>query len=173
MQEKQIIAGNVIALIGCIFMVFVGYAKDNKTTIIMQTIQIFFLGMSSLVLGSIPAVISNWGAIPRNFIVLHKKYTMPVKIVYTIAITAFAVYANNVGWIGALPILATFIFCLALDTPNKKQLKLIIMGTLIMWFIHDVFIQSYTSAVFDVLTFISSVAGYFRKNEEEKASERT
>lgn len=166
-MQMRIIISNVIGLISCCFMIGVGMAKDNKTTIIMQTIQMVISGLSCLIVGSIPAVISNWGVIPRNFLVLKKKYTLPIKIAYTIALTVFAIITNNIGWMGILPMTATFIFCMTLDTENKRFLKLIIMITLIMWIIHDFYVQLYVNVVFDIITFFSSLNVYLHPDAEQ------
>jgi hypothetical protein len=58
-----------------------------------------------------------------------------------------------------LPILAGAIFTWYLDTKSEVVLKLVIIGTLVLWLIYDLYYYNYVSSAFDTATIISNSIG--------------
>ena len=52
-----------------------------------------------------------------------------------------------------------------MNTTDVKKLKWLIAGTLVLWLIHDVAIQSYVSAAFNAFSVVTCVIGIFRKEQ--------
>lgn len=67
-MEKTILLGNIVALIASIFMVISGILKEKKKMLWAQTIQIFLLIVSNIILGGLSGAISNTAGLIRNFI---------------------------------------------------------------------------------------------------------
>ena len=75
----------------------------------------------------------------------------------------------SAGWIGWLPILAAAIFTWFLDTKSEELLKIVIIGTMVMWLIYDIYYRNYVASFFDVLTILSNTMGFFMVRKESKA----
>lgn len=63
-----LIIGNIIGLIGSFAMVIGGNIKDKSKALTAQTMQLLFLSISNLVLGSIPGFIINLISVIRNIL---------------------------------------------------------------------------------------------------------
>ena len=67
MLENSLLIGNIIALIGALFMVAIGLVKNKRNILIMQNIQFFIMGIGNLILGGVSGFVANIVSIIRNF----------------------------------------------------------------------------------------------------------
>lgn len=152
-----IIIANFISIIGCILMVSVGYIKNKKIALLVQTIQMILLSITDFMLGSITGTLINILGIIRNMLCYYNKLTtIPIIIIIIISIY-FGINHNTLGIIGLLPVINNIIFILFLNTKSKIGFKILIITSMILWLIHDIVIKSYVTALFDVFTIISSI----------------
>jgi len=93
--------------------------------------------------------------IVRNVLSYQGRLTQ--KLTYFLVIIGVLVgwYANNLGLIGWLPIIAagSYTFCIYL-TKNEQQMRWALIVNLMMWFVHNVYVQSYPSAIGNILLLI-------------------
>lgn len=68
-----ILIGNIIGLIGSLFMAVGGYLKNKNQAIIAQTLQLLSLSISNLILGSISGFINNLINCIRNIFSLKRQ----------------------------------------------------------------------------------------------------
>ena len=157
----QIVIGNIVAFIGCILMVYTGLIKEKKKIIFVQTIQIGFLIASNLILGGITGAIINSISCVRNIICYKDRLGKKGKIILVAISAALSLYFNNLGIIGLLPLVSTISYTLLMDMKDVIKFKILIIFTLILWFIYDIFIMSYSSASFDFLFIIINVIAIY------------
>ena len=155
------IIGNIVAFIGCILMVYTGLIKEKKKIIFVQTIQITFLIASNLILGGITGAIINAVSCIRNIICYKDKLGTKEKIILIILSTSLSFYFNNLGIIGLLPLVSTISYTLLMDMKDVIKFKKLIIFTLVMWLIYDIYIISYSSAAFDLLNIITNVIAIY------------
>lgn len=161
-MTTALIIGNIFGLIGSIVMVIVGTIKDKNKAIFLQTIQILILSISNLVLGSISGFIINLICIIRN-ILSNKNKLNKVAIALIIAIsTILTIIFNTLGFIGYLPLITNVIFILFMNTKSDVKFKILMIVYVLMWLIHDIYIKSYITAVFDFITIITSFITIFK-----------
>jgi len=79
-----IVIGNIIGFVGSMFMVIGGYLKNKNNAIIAQTMQLFFLSISNLILGSVSGFINNLINCVRNVFSVKDKLTIPIKLIIII-----------------------------------------------------------------------------------------
>lgn len=148
---------NIIAILGCILMVAVGYIKNKKSALIVQVIQMILLSITDLLLGSITGTLINILGIIRN-ILCYKNSLSKISIALIIIASVYFGYSHNtLGFIGLLPIINNIVFIIFINTKSKVGFKILIIFSMILWFIHDLYIKSYVTALFDIFTIISSV----------------
>ena len=155
------IIGNIVAFIGCILMVYTGLIKEKKKIIFVQTIQITFLIASNLILGGITGAIINAVSCIRNIICYRDKLGTKEKIILVLISTSLSFYFNNLGIIGLLPLVSTISYTLLMDMKDVIKFKKLIIFTLVMWLIYDIYIISYSSAAFDLLNIITNVIAIY------------
>ena len=159
------IIGNIVAFIGCILMVYTGLIKEKKKIIFVQTIQIAFLIASNLILGGITGAIINAVSCIRNIICYKDKLGTKEKIILIILSTSLSFYFNNLGIIGLLPLVSTISYTLLMDMKDVIKFKKLIIFTLVMWLIYDIYIISYSSAAFDLLNIITNAIAIYQINK--------
>ena len=145
----NIIIGNIIALIASILMVFSGIVKQKKKILFIQTIQIALSILSNIILGGIVGAIINFLSCVRNILCYKNKLNLNYKIIISILAIFLSVKYNNLGLIGILPLISTIIYLWLMNIESVIQFKILIIITMLLWGIYDLYIKSYSSAIFD------------------------
>ena len=154
---NYLLIGNIIALIASLLMVYTGLIKKKKKIIYIQTIQIILLVISNIVLGGITGAIINAISCIRNILSYKDKLDTKAKILIILFASVLSITFNNLGFIGLLPLISIVAYTCLMNTKNITNFKLLIIFTLIMWLIYDIYIKSYTSAIFDFATIITNI----------------
>lgn len=154
--------GNAIMWIASIIMVVSGLPKNKKTILWLQTIQIGLMALGNLLLGSLPGAISNGFGIVRNFLNYFDKLKLPQKICLVTISTIFALIFNNIGGFVIFPITAAGLFAIFMTTKSVAKYKLLCIIASILWMVHDIYIKSYVTVFFDILTITSNIIGIYR-----------
>lgn len=157
-----LIIGNIIALIASLIMVYSGTLKNKKKIVYFQGIQIGLLVISNLVLGGISGAIINVISLIRNILCYMDKLKTKEKIVISLLATILMLKFNNSGFLGYLLLISTVAYIWLMNIKNVIKFKLLIVFTMIIWFIYDLAIKSYTSAVFDAIAMIVNLITIFR-----------
>ena len=64
-------------------------------------------------------------------------------------------WANNRGIIGLFPIIASASYTVFIyTTKNEQQMRWALVSNLILWFVHDAYVQAYPSALTDFVLII-------------------
>ena len=165
----QIIIGNIIALIASILMVFAGLQKKKKKILFIQIIQIALSVISNLVLGGYTGAIINLISCVRDILCYKDKMGNKEKIIIIALAVGLSITFNNLGWIGLLPVVATVVYIIFMNTKDVVRFKYLIIFSMIMWLVYDIYIKSYTAGMFDFMSVITNlIAIYQIKNNKNK-----
>ncbi len=165
----QIIIGNIVALIASLIMVYSGLIKQKKKIIYTQTIQIGLYILSNLILGGITGAIINALSFVRNVLCYKDKLGKKEKVIITILAVVLSLAFNNLGIIGILPLISTIVYLWLMSIKDVVKFKYLTIFTMILWLVYDVYIKSYSSAVFDFMNIIANIVTIIRlKNNENK-----
>lgn len=152
-----IIIGNIIALIASLLMVYSGIIKQKKKILYIQTIQIGLSVVSNIVLGGIVGAIINALSCIRNILCYKDKLGLKEKIIITILATSLSIVFNNLGVIGILPLISTIVYLWLMNLKDVIKFKILIIFTMVLWLIYDIYIKSYSSAIFDFLNIVANI----------------
>ena len=161
-----LIIGNIIALIASLIMIYSGILKQKKKILYFQTIQIGLSVISNLVLGGISGAIINAISLIRNILCYKDKLKLKEKVVITVLATILILKFNNLGFLGLLPYISNITYIWLMNIKNVKKFKILIIFTMLMWFIYDLVIKSYTSAIFDAMTIIANLVTISKLKKE-------
>ena len=143
-------------------MVYFGILKQKKKILYFQTVQIGMSVISNIFLGGITGTIINALSMNRNILCYKDKLGLKEKIVITILAVIFTFEFNNLGYIGLFPLISTVSYIWLMNVNNVKKIKLLIAFTMLMWFIYDIVIKSYTSAIFDFMNIVANIVTIFQ-----------
>ena len=158
----QIIIGNIVALIASLLMVYSGVIKQKKKILYVQTVQIGLSVISNIILGGIVGAIINALSCVRNILCYKDKLGIKEKIIITILALTLSISFNNIGIIGILPLISTIGYLWLMNIKNVIKFKILIIFTMILWFVYDIYIKSYSSAVFDFMNIIANIYSIFK-----------
>ena len=162
-----IIVGNIIAFVASLLMVYSGILKKAKDVIYVQSIQTTLLTASNIVLGGISGAIVNALSLVRNILFYNDKLNKIAKIILSFLTIVLCIYFNNLGVIGYLPLICAIAYLWLMDIPDPIKFKYLNIFTLLLWVIYDLYIMSFTSAVFDFATIITNIIAVFRLSKKK------
>ena len=168
---NDIVIGNIIALIASLLMLYSGYIKKKQKILFVQTIQIGLSVLSNVVLGGISGAIINALSLLRNVLCYKEKLNKVWKLILIILSTILTLKFNNLGIIVLLPVVSMVVYTILIDLKNVIKFKYLILFTMTMWLIYDIYIMSYTAAIFDLGTIIANIIAVIqikRNKGEEK-----
>lgn len=166
-----LIIGNLIALIASLLMLYSGYIKKKEKIIFVQTIQIGLSVVSNIVLGGISGAIINAISLIRNILCYKDKLNKIWKIVLIILSASLTLLFNNLGFVGLLPLVSTVAYIWLMDMKDVINFKYLIIFTMTMWLIYDIYIMAYTAAIFDFGTIIANIISILQIKKNKKGEE--
>ena len=161
------LVANVIGLIGSILMVVMGLLKRKKDVLIAQNAQLVLLGISNCMMGGYIGSIVNAIALFRNILCSKGKLNMFWIIIIMIVTITIGVIFNTEGPIGYLPIIATLIFLLFMNIKDMVKFKMMTAVVMFLWFIYDLELGVYTTALFDLITVFSCLGCMYHLAHEK------
>lgn len=156
---NPILIGNAVSMIGCLVMVGIGFLKKKSHILAAQSVQCAFMGGGNLILGAWGGFTANVVSIIRNLVFAKYSITLWLKLLFIGLQLVLSVSTLDGSLIAWFPILAAAIFTWYLDTKSEVTLKLVIIGTLVMWLVYDLYHYNYVSAAFDTATILSNSIG--------------
>ena len=165
----NIIIGNLIAFVASSLMIYSGILKKKEEIIYVHSVEKALSVVSNIVLNGITGAITNAIGFVRNLLCYKDKLKTKEKIIIIVATLVFSLQYNNLGIVGLLPIFATVLYTLFMDTKNIIKFKILAISTTIMWLIYNAYIMAYTSVVIQIFQIVANIIAVWRINKENKA----
>ena len=162
-MPTYLIIGNIFSFLSAI-CIAVSVLKKNKNDLIWwQIVDVVFCILSNIALYTYAALTTNSIALIRNILAYKNKLTKKVTCILFVLSVFVGLWANNRGIIGLFPIIASasytvFIFI----TKDEQQMRWALVSNLILWFVHDIYVQAYPSALTDVVLSVWTTMQIFK-----------
>lgn len=163
-----VVIGNVVSLIGALFMIAIGFLKRKRHILVAQCFQFGIMGAGQWILGGITGVISNLVSIIRNLVCVWLPFRLPLKLVFMVIQVLMTLAVKPVGVVAWFPTVAACLYTWFLDTKKETLLKIVIIVCQLLWIAYDASIQNYSALIFDVFTVFSNLAGIFMIQKSAK-----
>lgn len=146
------IIGNIFSLLSAI-CIAVSVIKKNKSDLIWWQIwDIIFCILSNIALYTYAALTTNSIALIRNILSYKNRLSKNITLILFILCIIFGILANNRGIIGFFPIVASASYTIFIyTTKDEQQMRWALVSNLILWFVHDIYVGAYPSALTDVV----------------------
>ena len=151
MIPHYLIIGNMLSFC-CAVCIAVSVMKKSKENLIWWQIWDSLFGLlASLVLFSCSSFTTGLFCVTRNLLAYSKGLTkFSTFFLITICIS-IGLYVNNRGVFGLFPLMAFIFYTLSMYlAKNDQQMRYAVTINLILWFVHDFYIQAYPSAFMDI-----------------------
>ena len=105
----------------------------------------------------------------RNILSYKNRLTKEITAILLVVSVVVGLYANNLGSIGLLPIIASagYTICIYI-TKNEQQMRWALAVNMILWFVHNNYVQAYPSAIANILLCGWTAGQIFANRKKEK-----
>lgn len=151
-MPTYLILGNIFSLLSAV-CIAVSVIKKNKNDLILwQVVDVIFCILSNIALYTYAALTTNSIALIRNILAYKNKLTKPLTLILSVLCVIVGLWANNRGIIGLFPIIASASYTvLMFITKDDQQMRWALVSNLMLWLVHDAYVQAYPSAVTDLV----------------------
>ncbi len=147
-MPAYLIIGNIFSLLSAI-CIAVSVIKKNKKDFMYWQIGDPLFGIAACIaLSAYAALVISVFCLIRNILSYKGKLTKNITYILLIINVAIGLYVNNLGIIGLFPIIASASYTIFMyTTKNEQQMRWALVSNLLLWFIHNFYVQAYPSAV--------------------------
>lgn len=167
----NIIIGNIVAFIAASISIFVGIIKNRKNIIFTQIIQSLLFSVSNFILGGYTATIINLMNIIRNILCYKENLSYMAIFLMSWFSIILTIKFNNLGLIGLLPLITNITYTIFMNMKDILKFKILILLTMIPWFVHDIVIKSYTSSILYLITIIMCFISIYQIMKKENKND--
>ena len=165
-MQTYLILGNLFSLISAICIAISVLKKNKKDLIWWQVVDVIFCILSNIALYTYSALTTNSVSLIRNILAYKGKLTKNLTWILLFLCVAAGLYANNRGIIGLLPIAASAGYTIFMYiTKNEQQMRWALVFSLVLWFVHDVYVQAYPSALTDAVLGVWTAVQIFKNRK--------
>lgn len=151
-MQTYLILGNIFSLLSAICIAISVIKKNKNDLIYWQVIDVIFCILSNIALYTYAALTTNSIALIRNILAYKNKLSKNITWLLFALCVIVGLWANNRGVIGLFPIIASASYTIFMfTTKNEQQMRWALSSNLILWFIHDIYVQAYPSALTDII----------------------
>lgn len=162
-MQTYLIIGNIFSLLSAI-CIAISVIKKNKNDLIWwQILDVIFCILSNIALYTYAALTTNSIALIRNILAYKNRLTQKITFLLTVLCIIVGLWANNRGIIGGFPIVASASYTFFMYiTKDEQQMRWALISNLLLWFVHDIYVQAYPSAITDVFLSIWTAVQIFK-----------
>ena len=150
-MQTYLIVGNIFSLLSSICIAISVIKKKKIELIWWQILDEIFCILSTIALYAYAAATTNIISLVRNILAYKNKLTQKLTWILCALCIIIGLLANNRGIIGLFPIVASASYTIFMfTTKNAQQMRWALVSNLMLWFIHDIYVQAYPSALTDI-----------------------
>ncbi|MBO7645341.1 MAG: YgjV family protein [Alphaproteobacteria bacterium] len=150
-MQTNFILGNIFSLVAAICLAISVFKKTTKSLLLWQSVEVVFCILSNIALVTYSALTTNSLALVRDILAYKNKLTETATFLLLVGCIIFGLMANNRGFVGVFPMMASLVYTLFLYAfRNEQQIRFALIINLMLWFVHDFYVGAYPSAVMDV-----------------------
>lgn len=151
-MQTYLIIGNIFSLLSAICIAVSVIKKSKSDFMYWQIGDTLFGIMANIALRAYAALVISIICFIRNILSYKNKLTKNITYILLIISVVIGLYANNLSTIGLLPIIASasYTVCIYI-TKNEQQMRYALIINMILWFVHNLYVQAYPSAVANII----------------------
>ena len=137
----RLVLGNIISLVGSLFLFFSCIAKTKKTIAVYQLLQCVVLMISQIVFNKGGGAVSMAAAGVRNLLIASGHYGLLSMLILAALTLIFGIYLNGAGLIGLMPVGAGVFYTVSLyRAKDAIAVKLALSALLWVWIVYSALI---------------------------------
>lgn len=168
----SIVIGNVLSLFATISDSFSSTRKTFKSILLIQTASQVFYIASGIVLKGYSAAVQNSVNIFRNLFAIRGKRSKFMEWFFILIAIVLGIYFNNRGFVGLLPVIANFVYSIAVFRfqNNGLALKASFLFTVLLFTIFNLVILNFVGFASNCILLATTLISLIRDYKKEKKS---
>ena len=151
-MQTYLIVGNIFSLLSAICIAVSVIKQSKKDFMYWQIGDTLFGIVANIALSAFAALVISIVCFIRNILSYKNKLTKNITIFLLIVSIIVGLYANNLALIGLLPIIASASYTICIYvTKNEQQMRWALTVNMLLWFIHNIYVQAYPSAIANIV----------------------
>lgn len=165
----SIIIGNILSLFATVSDSVSSTKKTFKSILLVQTVSQVFYTASSIVLKGYSAAVQNGVNFFRNLFAIHGKRNKLIEWFFILIAVVLGVYFNNRGFVGLLPVIANFVYSIAVFRfqNNGRALKTCFLFTVSMFTVFNLVILNFIGFAANCVLLTTTVISLIRDYRKE------
>jgi len=148
---SNILFGNMLSLVGAIFLSSSCIAKTKKGVVILQLFQCIFMATAQIVFGKGAGAVSMSVAGIRNILIYFDRFGAFMTVLLSAITLALGIYLNSGGIIGLIPTAVGVLYTFGLyAVKDVYRVKIVLCVLLYGWIV-------YSALIFDVFGMLSNM----------------
>ena len=168
MDIVTIVMGNFCSLCAMITDSVSSTRKTAKGVLMVQNLSQVFYFIGSVVLKGYSGAVQNAVSFLRNVLAIAGVQSKWVQWLMVALGVGLGVYFNNLGLVGWLPIIANFIYTVAVFrfTNNDVALKIAFMICVVLFCVFNAFIFNFVGVITNLIVFVTGIVSLWRKSKK-------
>jgi hypothetical protein len=147
-----LVVGNFCSLLSALCIAVSAVKQSKKDFMFWQIGDALFGILVNIALSAHSALIISLACLVRNVLSYQGRLTRKLTFVLLVVSVAIGIYANNLGIIGWLPIVASSAYTLCIYlTKDEQQMRYSLIVNMVLWFVHNAYVQAYPSALANIV----------------------
>jgi hypothetical protein len=165
-MQTYLIVGNIFSLLSAICIAVSVIKQSKKDFMYWQIGDTLFGIVANIALSAFAALVISIVCFIRNILSYKNKLTKNITIFLLIVSVIVGLYANNLALIGLLPIIASasYTICIYI-TKNEQQMRWALTVNMLLWFIHNIYVQAYPSAIANIVLCLWTFMQIFKNHK--------
>ena len=165
-MPAYLIIGNIFSLFSALCIAISVIKKSKKDFMYWQIGDALFGTFANVALYAYAALVISIICFVRNLLSYKNKLTKNITIILLVISVIVGLYANNLGLIGLLPIIASasYTICIYI-TKTEQQMRWALAINLLMWFVHNIYVQAYPSVIADIVLCFWTLVQIFKNRK--------
>lgn len=165
-EDVSFIVANLFSLLSAICTLLSVTMHNKKRLIQVQTIGIFFYIFTNIFLHAYTALVSIFIALVRNILSHKNLLTKKVLFILCLILVLYGIYINNLGIMEFLPIISIVLYSIMVYiTKNEQQMRYAVILNMVLWFIQNMYIKAYPSAITNILVCLWTTFHVFKNRK--------
>ena len=171
----RLVLGNVISLVGSIFLFFSCVAKTKRQIAVYQLLQCAVLTISQIVFDKGGGAVSMGAAGLRNLLIASGHYGFYTMIAIALTTLVLGVSLNGAGLIGLMPVGAGVFYTISLyKAKDAIAVKLALSALLWVWIVYSALIGDIFGTISNAAAQALNLVTLFKlRKERGKSNDRT
>ena len=164
----DLILGNFFSLLAMVSDSFSSSRKTVRSMLLVQCLGLFFFAVSSICLKGYSAAVQNVVSIFRNLLASSKYQSKKLEWFMVGLAVVLGLLFNNLGLIGALPVIGNLEYTLAMFRfrDNERVLKFAFLVNICLYAVFNLVIMNFVGLIANIVV-VSVTASYLIRGEKQ------